>query len=186
MSGSNTKVSKFLSLILRRPPEHVGLVLRPDGWVLVSKLLEACAKHGFPLTKETLEIVVNSNDKQRFAFSDDHLMIRASHGHSVKVDLELESIAPPSFLYHGTAELFIASITQQRLLKGNRNHVHLSEREATAIEVGRRYGKPVLLTIASERRVKDGHLFFRSANGVWLTEHVPVNYITFTEPQAAR
>lgn len=26
---------------------------------------------------------------------------------------------------------------------------------------------------------KDGHLFFRSANGVWLTEHVPAEYIEF-------
>jgi putative RNA 2'-phosphotransferase len=56
-----------------------------------------------------------------------------------------------------------------------------SENRETAIEVGRRYGRPVVLTIASERMNKDGHLFFRSANGVWLTEHVPLNYITFPD-----
>jgi putative RNA 2'-phosphotransferase len=89
-------------------------------------------------------------------------------------------------LYHGTAERFILSIKDQGLLKGKRHHVHLSQNREVAIDVGRRYGCPVVLTIASERMNRDGHLFFRSANGVWLTEHVPVNYITFPDQEVAR
>ena len=42
-----------------------------------------------------------------------------------------------------------------------------------------RYGRPIVLKIATERMNRDGHLFFRSANGVWLTDHVPVDYIEF-------
>ena len=64
-------------------------------------------------------------------------------------------------------------------MRGRRHHVHLSEQGATAAAVGRRYGRPVILSIASGAMHADGHLFFRSANGVWLTEQVPARYITF-------
>jgi putative RNA 2'-phosphotransferase len=186
MTDRNTKTSKFLSLVLRHRPEEIGLTLRNDGWVLVSELLAACANHGFKLTAETLEEVVRTNEKQRFSFSDDRLMIRANQGHSVNVDLGLQTLKAPPVLYHGTAERFILSIKEQGLIKGKRHHVHLSENREIAIEVGRRYGRPIVLTIASERMNKDGHLFFRSANGVWLTEHVPVNYITFPDQEVTR
>ena len=42
------------------------------------------------------------------------------------------------------------------------------------------------MTIVSELTNKDGHLFFRSENDVWLTEHVPVNYIEFPNLSAGR
>ena len=186
MKRSNIKVSKFLSLVLRHRPEEIGLTLKKDGWVAVSDLLEACARHNFPLTAETLAEVVRTNDKQRFAFSDDHSMIRASQGHSVEVDLQLESLVPPESLYHGTADRFLSSIKEEGLIKGQRLHVHLSENTQTVVEVGSRYGRPVVLKIASGRMNEDGHLFFRSANGVWLTEHVPVNYIEFPNKEVDR
>jgi putative RNA 2'-phosphotransferase len=102
------------------------------------------------------------------------------------VDLGLEPLLPPQVLYHGTADRFVTSIRQQGLGKGKRHHVHLSDNIRTVIEVGRRYGRPVILKIASERMNKEGHLFFRSANGVWLTDHVPVNYIEFPNEEAGR
>ena len=64
-------------------------------------------------------------------------------------------------------------------MRGRRHHVHLSEDAGTAEAVGRRYGRPVVLAVASGEMHRDGHPFFRSANGVWLAEHVPARYITF-------
>jgi len=181
MTDSHVKISKFLSLVLRHQPEKIGLKLSEDGWVRVSDLLQACADHGVALTAETLDVVVETNEKRRFSFSEDHSLIRANQGHSIKVELGLAPLTPPFTLYHGTAVRFIQSIRGQGLLKGERHHVHLSDNPQTAIEVGRRYGKPVILIVASERMNKDGHLFFRSANGVWLTDHVPVHYINFPD-----
>ena len=63
---------------------------------------------------------------------------------------------------------------------------HLSINIQTATDVGSRYGRTVVLTITSERMNKDGHLFFRSENGVWLTEYVPVDYIEFPKLAADR
>jgi putative RNA 2'-phosphotransferase len=179
MKERHVRVSKFLSLVLRHKPEKIGITLDPKGWVSVSRLLEALEAHGLSLTPDKLREVVGENDKQRFAFSPDGLSIRASQGHSVKVELGYEPSQPPPTLYHGTAKRVLPSIKQQGLLRGSRHHVHLSEQERTAFAVGSRYGRPVILSIASGAMHADGHAFFRAANGVWLTEQVLARYITF-------
>ena len=183
MKDRHVRVSKFLSLVLRHQPEKVGLTLDREGWVSVSALLEALGAHGLRLTLDELREVVRSNDKQRFSFSADGLKIRASQGHSLTVELGYEPQPPPPTLYHGTAVRFLPSIMQQGLSKGRRHHVHLSEQETTAVAVGKRYGRPVILEIASGAMHADGHVFFRSANGVWLTGHVPVRYISFGDDE---
>ena len=179
MKDRYTKISKFLSLVLRHEPEKIGLKLDAEGWTSVSDLLSRLTVEGRSITLEELQTVVVMNDKQRFSFSDDRTLIRANQGHSVQVRLGYEPLSPPALLYHGTAERFLASIAQHGLLKGQRHHVHLSEDTKVASEVGARYGRPVVLIVASERMNKNGHAFFRSENGVWLTEHVPVDYIQF-------
>ena len=179
MKERHLKVSKFLSLVLRHQPEKIGITLALEGWVSVSELLQAAQANSFHLTLEELQEVVSQNDKQRFSFSPDGSLIRANQGHSVKVELGYEPAMPPPVLFHGTAERSLSSIKEQGLSKGRRHDVHLSEQVETAVAVGRRCGQPVILTIASGEMHRDGHLFRRSANGVWLTEHVPVPYITF-------
>lgn len=172
-------MSKFLSLILRHEPELVGLELDEAGWTDVPALLAACQKHGRPFTREELEEVVATNEKKRFAFSDDGRRIRASQGHSVEVDLGYEPQQPPAKLLHGTPSRFLESIRSSGLRKGERHHVHLSTDELTAHKVGQRRGDSVLLTIDAAAMAAHGHQFFVSANGVWLTDHVPVEFIAF-------
>jgi putative RNA 2'-phosphotransferase len=156
------------------------LKLDPQGWLNISELIEQANRSGFPLSLELLHEVVATNDKQRFALSDDGLRIRANHGHSVKsVELELAPALPPEQLFHGTVASFVTSIRKQGLLKRSRNHVHLSADFATATKVGSRRGKPVVLTVASGRMHEVGRQFFVSANGVWLTESVPAEFLTF-------
>lgn len=177
MSNRIVRVSKFLSLVLRHQPEKIGITLDNQGWVPVTELLKACKAHGFVVTFAELQHVVSTNDKRRFAFSSDGLFIRANQGHSVEIDLGYEPVTPPPVLYHGTAERNLASIKQRGLIKGKRHHVHLSELTETARAVGQRYGKPVVLKVESARMHQDGLVFFRSDNGVWLTDHVPAEYI---------
>ena len=179
MTDRLVSTSKFLSLVLRHKPEIIGIELDAQGWISISELLRALSNSTFPLSFTELQEVVRSNDKQRFSFSPDGSRIRASQGHSLTVDLGYERATPPTILFHGTADRFLASIRQQGLRKGSRHHVHLSAETEIALSVGQRYSKPVVLSIASEQMNKDGHLFFRSTNGVWLTECVPVEYIEF-------
>ena len=179
MKSNLVKTSKFLSLVLRHQPEIIGLQLDEQGWATVDELLR-CSQHGpQPLTQGLLDEIVRTNDKQRFAFSSDGLRIRANQGHSIEVDLALSPLEPPEVLYHGTAERNIVSIRQKGLIKGQRQHVHLSRDEQTATKVGQRHGKPIVLTVRAGEMHRQGHLFYRSDNGVWLTDHVPPQFISF-------
>lgn len=177
MNQQAVKISKFLSLVLRHEPEKIGLTLDPAGWVSVDQLLAACHANGRTISLKELQDVVAGSDKQRFSFSNDGSLIRANQGHSVEIELGYEAAIPPAKLFHGTAERFLASIQEQGLLKGKRHHVHLSADVKTAIKVGQRHGKPVVLHVDSGKMHQDGFIFYLSTNGVWLTEHVPVPYL---------
>lgn len=169
--------SKLLSRALRHDPEVLGLTLDAQGYVSVEDLLYGLACKGRSLSKEDLVQLVVENDKQRFAFNADGTKIRASQGHSVDVELGYVPATPPTVLYHGTATRHLESIQGQGLLKGTRQHVHLSAARETALKVGARHGKPVLLEVAAEQMHFDEYVFFLSDNGVWLTSHVPASYL---------
>lgn len=171
------KVSKSLSYVLRHRPESVGLELGSGGWVGVDELVAAFQTAGKSMSRELLETVVANNDKQRFEFSEDLSMIRARQGHSARVDLGYQPATPPEVLYHGTATKNLESILQQGLVKGRRHHVHMSTNQKTMLAVAQRHGKPVLLAIDAKQMHADGHEFFVTGNDVWLTEHVPVEYL---------
>ncbi|HET9993689.1 MAG TPA: RNA 2'-phosphotransferase [Kofleriaceae bacterium] len=179
---SSTKISKFLSLVLRHEPARIGIALDSAGWTDVDALLAASAAHGVAITRAELVQVVASSDKQRFALSPDGARIRANQGHSVEVELELAPAVPPARLYHGTVDRFLASIRAQGLVKGERHHVHLSADVATAQKVGGRRGQPVVLVVRAADMVAAGHTFFVSANGVWLTDAVPAAFLDFPAP----
>lgn len=179
MNVNDKTTSKFLSLILRHKPEAIGLTLDENGWASTNELLFKLHAHGHSLTLEDLKAIVGSNGKKRFAFSEDFSRIRASQGHSIEIDLNLQQQTPPHILYHGTAKKNMASIKQQGLIKGSRHHVHLSADAETAEKVGMRYGKPVVLTINAKEMHEHGIAFFQSQNGVWLTEQVLPQYIHF-------
>jgi putative RNA 2'-phosphotransferase len=173
----STRISKFLSLVLRHEPARIGITLDSGGWTDVEALIAACAGHGVRFSRAELDAVVASSDKQRFAFSADGARIRANQGHSVAVDLALAPATPPDVLYHGTVDRFLASIRARGLVKGERHHVHLAADHDTAVKVGARRGKPVVLVVRAAAMVAAGHTFFVSANGVWLTDHVPPAFL---------
>lgn len=171
------KISKFLSKHLRHKPADIGIKLSPGGWVEINQLLTACAKNNFPITRQELQLVVESNDKQRFSFDSTGTLIRANQGHSVEVDLQLEPVVPPDVLYHGTAKQSVESILQTGLSKMSRHHVHLSKDIATAKNVGARHGKPVVFAVDAAAMHQAGYIFYCSDNGVWLVDNVPPEYL---------
>jgi putative RNA 2'-phosphotransferase len=173
------QLSKFLSLILRHQPGKVGIALDEAGWVDVEELLAAMGRHGRVVSREQLLHVVETSDKKRFALSEDGRRIRASQGHSVEVELGYQPATPPDVLFHGTVERFLDSIRAEGLVKGKRHHVHLSVDEETARRVGDRRGMAVILRVDAAAMVRAGRVFYVSANGVWLTEDVPAEFITF-------
>ena len=171
--------SKFLSLVLRHQPDTIGIELDEAGWVDVDVLMDALTRHNKGMSRATLEDVVRTNDKQRFSFNEDGTRIRANQGHSVDIDLGYEQATPPEVLFHGTPQQFVPVIVEQGLKKMKRHHVHLHVDVETSTAVGRRRGKPVLLRIRALDMHQAGHEFLVTPNDVWLTNHVPPEYITF-------
>lgn len=172
-----TKISKFLSLVLRHKPETIGLTLEDGGWVTVGELLRACRERGKGFSLEELRETVETNDKRRFSFDESGAKIRANQGHSVDVEIGFEESEPPETLYHGTAERNLDAIFAEGLKKMARHHVHLSSDAETARQVGARYGKPVILRIETAKMRESGFKFYVSANGVWLTDAVPPEFL---------
>lgn len=78
MNKRLTRISKYLSFILKHNPESIGMQLDPEGWLNVDELIANANANGKSITLEQLREVVASNDQQRFALSDDGLRIRAS------------------------------------------------------------------------------------------------------------
>lgn len=171
-----TRISKYISLILRHKPEVIGIKLDTHGWADVNALLAGISRK-YPINRDILEEIVRSDEKQRYSFSEDGTKIRANQGHSVQVDVELPVTEPPETLYHGTAQRFAASIEVQGLLPQSRLYVHLSPDPETAEKVGQRHGQPVIYLVDAGQMHRDGYLFYLSANGVWLTKVVPAPYL---------
>ncbi|WP_329789728.1 RNA 2'-phosphotransferase [Lentzea sp. DG1S-22] len=164
------RLSKRMSKALRHKPERVGLTLDPAGWVPVADLLAALGIS----EAEMLEVVAR-NDKNRFTVAGDR--IRANQGHSVEVDLGLPAATPPDQLFHGTVAQHLDDILRDGLRPMSRHDVHLSPDRETARRVGARHGRPLVLTVDAKAMHEDGHEFRLSANGVWLTQHVPASYL---------
>ncbi|MEO3867934.1 RNA 2'-phosphotransferase [Nonomuraea sp. B12E4] len=173
------RISKYLARHLRHDPQRIGITLDANGWVPVDVLLRAAATHGFPITPAELWQVVEGNDKRRYVLEDGR--IRASQGHSVPVELGLPTVEPPEVLYHGTVGRFLAAIRREGLRRMSRQHVHLSPDRETATRVGARRGVPVILTVGAAAMHRDGRPFWLSANGVWLTDHVPPAFLRFPD-----
>ena len=179
MSKQYSDVSKFLSYVLRHRPQAIGLTLDREGWAEIAQLIAGAQKAGHTLDIGLIREVVASSDKKRFAISQDGLSIRAVQGHSTaSVAIAFAEKQPPEILYHGTATRFLDSILHEGLKPGERQYVHLSAELATAVAVGQRYGKPVVLKVHALQMHQQGLRFFQAENGVWLVETVPVEYLS--------
>ena len=183
LNDAHVRISKFLSLILRHSPETIHLTIDKNGWANIDELISNANKYKkMYLSTELIKTIVETNDKQRFSISDDGKRIRANQGHSIQIDLELECKTPPDILYHGTTDRFLDSILKDGLKPMSRQYVHLSQSEETALSVGKRHGKPIILYIMAKTMYDEGYKFYLSENNVWLVDNVPAKYIELKEP----
>lgn len=178
MKRNLVQLSKLISYILRHKPDSIGLNLDSEGWAIIDDLINKCNASGNSLDKNILIELVKDNDKKRFSISADGHRIRANQGHSIPVNLSLTEQEPPSILYHGTSNRYLSSILKSGLKPQSRHHVHLSTNEITALRVGQRHGEPALLKIESYYMYSEGFKFFITTNSIWLTDHVPPEYLS--------
>ena len=178
MKNDDITLGKFLSLILRHKPEAAGITLDREGWADTQALIRGINASGHIIDMETLERIVREDNKKRCSFNADKSKIRANQGHSIPVDVGMREALPPERLYHGTAYRFLDSIKREGIRKMSRQYVHLSGDTETAVNVGKRHGKPAVLVIDTKAMSADGYIFRISDNGVWQSEDIPWRYVT--------
>ncbi len=170
------RIEKSMSYHLRHNKELKKVCMSDDGWVLLDEFLIHLQIEYPEITMLMIEHVVKISRKQRFEIKEKR--IRACQGHSLNVNLNHKEIKPPDLLYHGTNSSAVGKIVNSGAIKSlNRNYVHLSSDTIVAKEVGGRRGKPVVMNINSKAMYEDGIKFYKSTNGVWLTEKVTTKYI---------
>lgn len=174
-------ISIYISFLLRHKPEDIGLKMDNHGWVSVEELIAGINKSGkYKLTEIQLEEIVKQDNKGRYRFNKDHSKIKACQGHSIPwVEPEMEYLAPPKYLYHGTTTIAVEKIMASKAIcKMNRHAVHMQEDLDKAWKSATRWHLiPVVLKIDAERMYKEGYVFGRTENNVWCTETVPTAYI---------
>ena len=176
-----TNISRYIALLLRHHPEKAGLCLDEHGWVEVEALIQGVRRRYPEFNRAVLDEIVARDSKQRYAYNQNKTCIRANQGHSIPVDVELKQALPPTILYHGTGEKYVESIQKVGLIPKSRLYVHLSTDIQTAIQVGKRHGQPVIYQIDTQQMIHDGFIFYISANHIWLTKAVPVQYLKIIE-----
>lgn len=175
------KLSGFISLVLRHKPEAANIKLDEHGYALVKDLIKGTNESGRSLNLDSLKSIVKEDKKGRYSFSEDFSKIRANQGHSIPVNVGMESKTPPDILYHGTAKKSVDSIFMSGIEKRGRNFVHLSSDLETAVKVGSRHGAPVVLKLNAKKMVEDGIEFLVSENGVWQVDFVSAKYIEISK-----
>lgn len=176
-----TRLSVYISYLLRHQPEAIDLAMDSHGWVSVAELIEKINTAGkYHITESVLDEIVRTDNKGRFRYSGDRMKIKACQGHSISwVEPELTRGQPPEHLYHGTTEESWQKIRASGAIhKMSRHAVHLQAEEAKAWQSAKRWHRtPVVLKIDAAAMYTDGTVFGVSDNGVWCAEAVPTKYI---------
>ncbi|KAL6871072.1 KptA family domain-containing protein [Trichoderma novae-zelandiae] len=190
------QVSKALSRLLRHQAANAGIQLDAEGFAALDEVMKWGPLRSLKVTFEEIKDVVASNEKQRFTLKLDpsvsvepsasrdstapsHYLIRANQGHSIKIEssahlepITLEAGNVPPRVVHGTYFAFWPAIEESGGLKVmGRNHIHCSTGtpEEGAVS-GMRKDAELIVEIDVGRSLQEGIQWWRSDNGVLLTE----------------
>jgi len=172
------RLSTFLSYILRHEPRKFGLSPNGDGYVPIDGLLDQINKKDRWrwVTKQHIIEIVERSEKKRFEVVRNE--IRALYGHTFATEIHYQSVAPPEYLFHGTARRNREKIEQKGLLPMKRQYVHLSVTPEDACKVALRRDKnPAILRISALKAHNEG-IQFHKAGDLFLAKRIPRKYLT--------
>ena len=173
-------ISKALAKLLRHNALQYKLVMGRDAFVRLEDVLRCPLIRTTNATEADLERVVANDGKQRFQIKKEGgtQRIRAVQGHSrylsIHYDLDdsemhTEIVATDLLecCVHGTFQKCWGSIREEGLHVGNRKHIHF----ANSIERIRDESE-IAIWVDIKKAIKGGIRFFRSHNGVILTQGI--------------
>ena len=172
----SVRVSKLLSLMLRHRPEEFGVEVDGRGFADLEGVLSALKEQDSDIEMSDIECVVYDSEKQRFEMVEGR--IRARYGHSFPIDLGVDPVEPPEFLYKGIRARDIDRVLAEGLTPEDRQYVHLSFDSEVAARLGgdRRGGRGAVIRVDALRAHGNGVAFYDCGPTV-LTEDVPPEYL---------
>lgn len=180
-----TRLSKFLSLILRHRPEEVGLVLDPQGRVPLEDLVRALRAHGWEDLGMEDVLEVTRLDARRFQLEDG--MIRARYGHSVTLQQPGPAVRPPEWLYYAVPAAEQDRVRADGLRPGQRRYVHLCLTPQEAARQLQRHGTAgVVLPVLARRAHAAGIPFYQATDHLYLAPRVPPEFLCLHAPARSR
>ena len=175
MNPPLTKVSKYISYLLRHNPEN--LEMDNKGFVDLDELILKLQER-YDVDKRFIKAIVNSPNPR---FEVDNNRIRALYGHTVDVDIARTEDTSSTVLYHGTTLEATTRILRDGLNSMRRQWVHLSPTKDIARDVGgRRTANPVILEVDAKAARDEGIRFYKVTETVFLCSRVPPRYVKMT------
>ena len=174
-SRPSIRVSKQLSLMLRHRPGEFGIKVDRWGYANLQEVLKSLQERDRSLTQNDIELVVNDSKKKRFEIKE--VRIRACYGHTFPIDLGLDPITPPEFLYKGVEMQVVETVLREGLKPNDRQFVHLSVDLDVAERLGGgREGNGAVIRINAKRSHLAGVRFYDCGPTI-LTLEVPSDFV---------
>ncbi len=108
--------------------------------------------------------------------------VRATYGHTIKLNLDLPTDKNPAYLYYPASEEDVDTILEEGLVPTDRTMVHLSATFEDALHAGEvRIDDPVILAVDSRKCAEAGYPIGKAAKTVYLCDMVPADCITVSE-----
>jgi putative RNA 2'-phosphotransferase len=170
------RISRFLTFLLRHQPREYPLVFDARGFVDWRDIVEMVQERFYDVTEEQIRAVITDSEKKRFEIQDGK--VRATYGHSFRVDLEGEAAEPPPRLYYGAARDLAQSMLRSGLKPRDRQYVHLSLSYEEAESVARRHDPvPTIIVVDAQAAHDEGVRFYKSGP-LFLAENVPAKFLS--------
>lgn len=171
-----------MSKLLRHDPGT--LKMDKSGWV---DSYELCSH--LHIGFDTLENIVETNDKKRFVFNEDKSQIRAAQGHSKGIAdnkdyVQITASQADFLLFHGTDSVIAELIKKDMIKSGDRQYVHWSQNIETAKKRANQRAhhnktQPVIISLNAKSYIHGGGKVFMAENEVYLTPDIDGKILSY-------
>ena len=184
-----------LTWLLRHGGIGEGFQFDTEGYTSVKQIL-----HFLQISRDQLEQIVNADSKTRFTLLGDRIRANQGHSHSIGTQINHATFLnfvphPQTLIVHGTYQNLLFSIQTHGLSRMSRTMIHMCEidlgeptfeglrRLVENVKSGVRRNCNLYIIIDHVSAMRDGIKFYRSTNGVILSEGVngviPPKYLQF-------
>ena len=180
-TGERNSMARRLALILRHAPEKFDLEMDINGWVdikdIIRQFKKGDEKRYHWLRPHHFNAISETDPKGRYEVRG--IMIRATYGHTLEIELDLPTDNIPDALYFPCDPEQSDNLLEIGLSPGSRAHVHLSASIRSAAEAGKvHFSLPTILEVDTARMVASGEIIWHAGVTVYLTEKVEGEYLS--------